>query len=118
MNWAHLSGVIQRHRLVYGIAGAICVGLLLTVISMSLYISSGASQLDLSRPGYERARTQVDESKDEGSFSPNGPMNAGVIDEFQKLYTKNRTKLNGSDNFDSAVIDDTQLRLNSTSAAF
>lgn len=112
MNWAHLGEVFQRHRLVYAIAGAIGIGLLLTVVSMSLYVSSGASQLDLSRPGYERARTQVDESKDDGRFESNGPMNADVIDEFQGYYTKHRTKLNGSDKFDSAIIDDTQLRLN------
>lgn len=112
MNWAHISDVIQRHRLAYGIIGAICIGLLLTVVSMSLYISSGASQLDLSRPGYERARTQVDESKEDERFAANGPINTDVINEFQKLYTKNLTRLNGSDKFDSAIIDDTQLRLN------
>lgn len=112
MNWTRISGAVQRHRFAYAITGAISIGLLLTVISMSLYISSGASQLDLSRPGYERARTQVDESKDDERFTASGPMNSDVIDEFQKLYAKNRTKLNGSDKFDSAIIDDTQLRLN------
>lgn len=111
MNWARIIQVIQRHRLVYGIAGAIGIGLLLTVVSMSLYISSGTSQLDLSRPGYERARTQVDESKEDEQFVANGPINTEVINEFQRLYTKQRTKLNGSDKFDSAIIDDTQLRL-------
>lgn len=103
--------MIQRHRLVYAIAGAIGIGFLLTAVSMSLYITSGASQLDLSRPGYERARTQVDESKDEEKFEPSGPLNAEVIDEFQAFYTKNRAKLNSADRFDAAVIDDTQLRL-------
>lgn len=116
MNWSHISDIIQRHRLVYAIAGAICIGLLLTVISMSLYISSGASQLDLSRPGYERARTQVDESKDAERFEANGPMNPDVIEEFQVFYSKNRAKLNDTDKFDNAVIDDTQLRLNSNVA--
>jgi len=111
MNWARVSEVIQRHRLAYGIVGAICIGLLLTVISMSLYISSGASQLDLSRPGYEGARTQVDESKDDDSFKSTGPINEDVITEFERLYTIQRTKLNSSDRFDSAIIDDAQLRL-------
>ena len=111
MNWAHVSSMIQRHRLVYGVVGAIAIGLLLTVISMSLYISSGASQLDLSRPGYERARTQVDESKDQNTFETNGPIDAQTISRFQTLFTNNRTKLNGADKFDSSAIDYTQLRL-------
>lgn len=111
MNWERISGIIQRHRLAYGVFGAICIGLLLTMVSMSLYISSGASQLDLSRPGYERARTQVDESKDDERFETSGPVDTKSLSEFQRLFTKNRTKLNASDKFDSAVIDDTQLRL-------
>lgn len=111
MNWARISEVIQRHRLVYGVVGAICIGLLLTTISMSLYITSGASQLDLSRPGYERARTQVDESKDDERFEASGPMNADTVSEFQELYTKHRTKLNGLDRFDGTIVDDSQLKL-------
>lgn len=111
MNWAHVVEIIQRHRLVYAVTGAIGIGLLLTVISMSLYISSGASRLDLSRPGYEKVRTQVTEDDGDESFSANGPMNESVVDDFQKLFTKHRDNLNASDDFDSTVIDDAQLRL-------
>lgn len=110
MNWAHVSAVIQRHRFIYAIAGAIVVGLLLTITSMSLYITSGASQLDLSRPGYERARTQVVEPKEDEKFDSSGPINVNVIDEFQKIFTKHRTALSNTDNFDSSVLDDAQLR--------
>lgn len=111
MNWAHIVEIIQRHRLVYGVIGAICIGLLLTAISMSLYISSGASQLDLSRPGYEKARTEIDESKEVARFETNGPLNMSVIDEFQKLFTGHREKLNALDDFESTALDDSQLRL-------
>lgn len=112
MNGSRFAEVIQRHRLLYGVLSAICIGLLLTVISMSLYISSGASQLDLSRPGYERARTQVNEiSDDEERFNATGPMNVSVVDEFQELFSKRRATINASDSFDSAVLDDAQLKL-------
>jgi hypothetical protein len=79
---------------------------------MSLYVTSGASQLDLSRPGYERARTQVDESKEDNTFETNGAISSDIISEFQVLYEKQRAKLNASDKFDSSIVDDTQLRLN------
>lgn len=111
MNRSHLIEIIQRHRLVYAVVGAIAIGLLLTVISMSLYISSGASQLDLSRPGYEKARTQIGEAKEDPRFEANGPMNLTVINEFQKLFTGHREKLNALDDFESTSLDDSQLRL-------
>ena len=113
MNWAHFAEIIQRHRLVYAVSAAIGMALLLSAVSMSLYISSGASQLDLSRPGYEKARTEIDESKSEARFEATGPMNASVIDEFQKLFTGHRDKMNALDDFDSTALDDTQLRLSS-----
>lgn len=111
MSWQRFIKFAERHRLAYGIASAIGVGLLLTVISMSLYISSGASRLDLSRPGYEKARSEVVETKDDDTFSATGPMDLKTIDEFQKLYSSHRTTLSALDSFDSTVMDDTQLRL-------
>ena len=111
MSWQRFSEFAKRHRLAYGIASAIGLGLLLTVISMSLYISSGASRLDLSRPGYEKARADVVETQEDDTFSATGPMNVETIDEFQKLYSAHRTTLSALDNFESTVMDDTQLRL-------
>lgn len=110
MTWERFVDIVQRHRLLYGILLAIVIGMLLVAISMSLYVTSGASQLDLSRPGYEKARTQVNATK-EDNFDSVGPINAGVISEFQKLFDKRRETIDASDNFDSSVLDDSQLRL-------
>lgn len=102
---------VNRHRLIFAIIFAICIGLLLTVISMSLYISSGASRLDLSRPGYERVRQQVSETADTDTFASDGPLDSKAIDQFQGLFSKNRNILNKLDAYNGSQFNDDQLNL-------
>ena len=111
MRFEAIRRFISAHRLPMAIAGAIGIALLLTVISVSLYIRSGASRLDLSRPGYEKVRDKVKPSSEDDNFSASGPMNLEVANDFQKLYTKKRTTLSQLDPFDPAVLDDSSIRL-------
>lgn len=111
MNWQHVWQIIERHRIVYGIVAALIVAVFLTLISMALYISSGASRLDLSRPGYEKIRTEVRDNYDEKSFSSTGPINSEVINDFQERFTRHRDALKKLDTFDTNALDDTQLQI-------
>lgn len=111
MNLEPYRRYLAAHRLPIAIIIAICIAIMLTSVSMSLYVRSGASRLDLSRPGYEKVREQVSEEKDEDSFSASGPMNSKVIDEFQEIYSKRRANLDKLDPFNPSVIDDTSIRL-------
>lgn len=78
--WGH-------HRFLTLIIIAILITGLLTTISMSMYISSGASQLDLSRPGYSSVQDQVDrENREVQNYSATGPINENTINEFKDLY--------------------------------
>ena len=52
MNLEPIRRFLEAHRLPIAIGIAVSVALLMTVISISLYIRSGAPRLDLSRPGY------------------------------------------------------------------
>jgi len=78
---------------------------------MALYVSSGASRLDLSRPGYEKARSEVANDKDNSTFDTTGPITTEVLNDFQSRYTKQRDKLNGLSTFNSSALDDTQLQI-------
>lgn len=111
MAWEKLWQRIERHRIIYGITAALLVAMLLTVVSMALYVSSGASRLDLSRPGYEHVRTEVRKSTDDDIFSATGPMNSKVADEFQAYFTRHRTSLSQLDTFDTSALDDSQLQI-------
>jgi hypothetical protein len=111
MNESPVRRFVATHRLTAAIGLAILVALLLTAVSISLYIRSGASRLDLSRPGYEGVREQVNTTNDDDTFSATGPMNAEVVDQFQTLYTKKRTAVEKLDPFSPTVLSDDSLRL-------
>ncbi|HEX8390224.1 MAG TPA: hypothetical protein VF597_02300 [Candidatus Saccharimonadales bacterium] len=110
----NLSGfrtIIGRHRIIYAIILAIIIAVLLTVISMALYVSSGASRLDLSRPGYEAVRNEVSQTPVNDSFSGNGPINSSVAGTFQKRLNAHRDALSKLGDFESAALSDEQLQL-------
>ena len=95
----------------YAIAGALLIAMVVTAISMALYVSSGASRLDLSRPGYERVRSEVQKDDEEADFSATGPMNSSVATDFQKRFSKHRDTLSKLDTFGTNALDDTELQI-------
>lgn len=102
--------LVARHRLVFAVMGVITIALVSTAISMSLYISSGASSLDLSRPGYSQARTQLKDVPNE-SFSPTGTLDQAAFDQFKQLYNQQRGVLDDFGDFKDAALDDSSLQL-------
>ena len=101
--------LIARHRLPFAISASVGIALLLTLISMSLYITSGTASLDLSRPGYKQVRDQVIIQPTE-SFDSNGPMNMDVITTFKNLFETQKKSLNGLGDFADTSLDDTSLQ--------
>lgn len=83
----------SKHRFMLLIIGAIFISLSLVAISMSLYINSGAAQLDLSRPGYEDVQDQV-EPEDEAlvNYPTTGPINKDTVKDFTELYDEQLEK--------------------------
>lgn len=99
----------ERHRFGVMIAGAIVVALVLVGIAMMLYFSSGASQLDLSRPGYMSVREQADEKDQFSEFSASGTITKSSLDEFQKLYDEQAKKATTIDGFGGEAMTDETL---------
>lgn len=110
-SWENIRSGIERHRIVYGVILSLLVSILLTVISMALYVSSGASRLDLSRPGYERVRSNLQNDTEESRFSATGPMNQGVVNDFQARFSKHRETLGKLDSFGTGAIEDAELQI-------
>ena len=111
MNLEPVRRFLDTHRLPIAIGLAVVVALLMTTISISLYIRSGASRLDLSRPGYEAVRKQVTASEDDDVLSATGPMDVKTVDTFQTMFNKRRFTLDKLDPFAPSVIDDNSIRL-------
>lgn len=111
---------IQAHSLVIGVAGVVGVAIVLTSINMALYVTTGTSKLDLSRPGYESARKEVsneDKLDQQKSFSSIGKLNKKTLDEYLVSYKKKQQALQRYDKFSTEILENPQLNLpNSTEA--
>ena len=102
----------ERHRFGAMIAGSIGIALVLVGISMMLYFSSGAAQLDLSRPGYMSVSEQADEKDQFNEFSASGMITKSSLNEFQKLYDEQAKKATTIDGFGGQAMTDETLGIN------
>jgi hypothetical protein len=77
------------------VVGSVVLALITTSISLYMYNTSETALLDLSRPGYEEARADLD-PVDNLSFSADGTITSETLESFDKLYQKqlNKTKTN------------------------
>lgn len=110
------SSPIKHGSLILFIVIALVISGVLTVISMNLYNSSGAAQLDLSRPGYVDVRSQATSSNNESpTFSPTGTINENTIKEFKELLQKQKEKIDAADAFSGDPLNPQTLGLESVS---
>ena len=89
----------DRHRLSLLLIITVLIALVMTTISVIMYNSSGAAQLDLSRPGYLSVSDQVVETDQIDTYSSTGPVNEESIKEFMKLYDEQAAKAKKVDAF-------------------
>jgi len=90
--WAH-------HRLIMLLIGTISMALVLTCVSVIIYTTSGAAQLDLSRPGYRSVSDQVITEDTIDTYSASGAINEQAIKEFIELYDEQAEKGKAVDAF-------------------
>lgn len=88
----------SKHRYLLLIGISLAIAAILVGISMDLYVSSGASQLDLSRPGYSAVQDKVVKPDSEfDSFDANGPIDKTSVDQFSDLYKNQADKAQAVD---------------------
>lgn len=106
----------SRQRFVVFIVASIIVAMTLVVVSMGLYASSGAAQLDLSRPGYQSVQDKLGRSDTFESFSATGPVNNQTIDQFLNLYDRQVKPVEGTNPFSSEPLSDHALGIDAVPA--
>jgi len=89
----------DRHRLSLLLIITVIVASTLTVVSVIIYNSSGAAQLDLSRPGYRSVSDQVEKNDEIDTYGASGRVNKETIEEFMKLYDAQAAKAKAVDAF-------------------
>ncbi len=113
-NWfvRKMDVLASRYGLPFGIGLAIVAAILLTVLNMTLYFISDTAKLDLSRPGYESVRQQIDhDDNNSDNFSSNGSLDGKVMKDFLTMYDKRSKNLEQYDIFHQSILDDSQLGL-------
>ncbi len=103
-----VSEKIKRHQVVTGMVMAIGITLFMTSLSMYLYVRSGASGLDLSRPGYSSVQNKVQKERSY-NFASTGKLSQHDYDEFVKLFDEQRAAINASGAFDAQALSDEAL---------
>ena len=102
----------DKHRFLLLIAITIAIALFLVGVSMALYASSGAAQLDLSRPGYRAVSSQaVNSDSDFKNYAPFGQLDKAALDEFNALYSKQASKAKAVDAFSGDPLDPDALEI-------
>ncbi len=90
----------SKRRFLLFITLSIFIAFILVLVSMYMYNTSGAAQLDLSRPGYVSVRSQaITSDEDFKNYSPTGMLNQSAISEFQSLFSSQATKTKSVDAF-------------------
>ena len=96
-------------RFLVFIFASILIATVLVIISMDLYLKSGAAQLDLSRPSYEDVRSQASKLKVK-AFSASGPIDKDSLDSFNKTFEDtNQSITDKQDSFDPTAVSDKTL---------
>ena len=82
----HLRGQYEAHRFGILIFLVVVIAVVLVLVAMSIYNSSGAAQLDMSGPRYEGVRGKVIQEKTVTSFPSSGQLDKDAFSEFSKAY--------------------------------
>lgn len=103
--------VLARHQFVCFVILCIVVALVMTIISLELYRRSGAMKLDMSRPGYEKVRTEVEKSTDDQPYDSTGAFTEEAVSDFDNRIDKYQQELDAMGDYDNASITDQSLNL-------
>ena len=112
----HRANRWEQHRFLVLIGGVMLISLFLVSVALALYASSGAAQLDLSRPGYKSVRQQAVRSDSFNGFPSTGPINKDTLDQFRQLYDSQSTKATNVDSFGGNAMSDQSLSIDDAPA--
>ena len=106
----------HRHRFVMLISSTVAISLFLVGVALALYASSGAAQLDLSRPGYKSVRDQAVRSDTFEGIPATGSVTQDTINQFRSLYNSQSQNATNVDSFGGDPMSDKTLSIDDPSS--
>ena len=100
---------ILHYQFAAMVALAVLVATIMTSVSILVYVSSGAINIDLSRPGYEQVREDTSASGPITQFQSSGPIDRNAIDDFNNRLESIQTEINNMNNFSTDVMSNEAL---------
>lgn len=105
----------DRHRFLWLVGGVIIVAIFMVGVALSLYHSSGAAQLDLSRPGYRTVRKEAGQKQARTvTYPSSGQFDEKALAEFRSLYQDRVNRITATRSFEASAISDDALQLYET----
>ena len=74
IDFEHQLTTMREHRFLVMICGVIAIAGVMVWIAMDMYNTSGAAQVDLSRPGFQEVRKQAARDAEPAARSPMVPL--------------------------------------------
>lgn len=107
----------NKHAIMIFIIFSLIVASGLVGVSLFLYNTSGAAQLDLSRPGYTSVRSKASSTEaNTQTFSSDGKINKSIIEKFKKLFSKQANEAKSTNAFSGDPLNPSALGLETTNS--
>jgi hypothetical protein len=107
----NLRRAIRAHRLLMALLAAIGATLVLTLVSLTIYKLGGFYRYDLSRPGFEKERTEISTTPTDLTFDTASPLTNKAIATFLQQLDTNRHNLEAYSTFGNGGLSDEDLQL-------
>lgn len=106
-----IISVAARHKLPAALVLAIFAALVLTVISVGMYYAAGFYRYDLSRPGYEKERTEIAKPTPQKEYNTTSPVTKGTVDGFLDEFDARQKDLKAYGDYRDPSLTDEDLLL-------
>lgn len=103
--------LVVEHQFACFVIMCVAIAIVMTLTSLELYRRSGAIKLDMSRPGYEKVRREVEKSQDDQPYPNSGVLDRAAVKDFDARLQKYRQELDKLGDYSGADIDDEDLNL-------
>jgi hypothetical protein len=102
---------MRARKLPFALFIAITATLILTLISLTIYKVGGFHRYDLSRPGFEKERTEISTAPTDISYDTTSPLSQQGVTEFITPLDQHRKNFDAYNAFGSGGLSDEDLRL-------
>lgn len=102
---------MRARKLPFALFIAIGATVLLTLVSLTIYKVGGFYRYDLSRPGFEKERSEISTTPTDVSFDTSSPLSQQAVDEFLKPLDQHRKNFDAYNAFGTGGLSDVDLRL-------